>query len=128
MDYHAMSARDTAQAMKTDSKQGLSAREAAARRREYGKNEIHRAKTRGPIRKFLAQFSDVMVIILLVSAAISWVAARISGENGSVDALIILLIVFANAVIGFIQESRAEHAIEALRKLCLLYTSDAADD
>ena len=117
MDYHAMSARDTAQAMKTDSKQGLSAREAAARRREYGKNEIRRAKTRGPIRKFLAQFSDVMVMILLVSAAVSWVAARISGENGSVDALIILLIVFANAVIGFIQESRAEHAIEALRKL-----------
>lgn len=117
MDYHAMSARDVARAMKTDIKQGLSGHEAAARRKAYGKNEIHRGKTRGPIRKFLAQFADVMVIILLISAAVSWVAARISGENGSADALIILLIVFVNAVIGFVQESRAEHAIEALRKL-----------
>lgn len=108
MDYHAMSARDVARAMKTDIKQGLSGHEAAARRKAYGKNEIHRGKTRGPIRKFLAQFADVMVIILLISAAVSWVAARISGENGSADALIILLIVFVNAVIGFVQESRAE--------------------
>ena len=115
--FHALQAAAAVQTLQTDSERGLTRREAAARRAQYGKNEIARGKKRGILRLFFSQFADVMVVILLVSAVVSFVVSRLNGENGSVDALIILAIVTVNAVIGTVQESRAEHAIEALRRL-----------
>ena len=115
--FHAMEGAEAVHLLQSDKEQGLQPGDAAVRLRSYGKNEIRRGKRKNWLQKFLAQFSDVMVIILLVSAAVSYAAARFSGEDGSVDAVIILLIVVVNAVIGTVQESRAEHAIDALRKL-----------
>lgn len=98
-------------------KDGLTDEEAQKRLSEYGANELEEGKKSTLLQKFIAQFKDLMIIVLLVAAAIS---AIVPGENGQrewVDAIIILAVVMINAVMGVIQESKAEQAIEALRQM-----------
>lgn len=96
---------------KTKSQIGLTSKEAKHRLQQYGFNEIKLQSKTPLIIKFLEEFKDLMVIILIVAALI----ALISGE--SKEAFVILFIVLLNAIIGFIQKFRAEKAIEALKKL-----------
>ncbi len=91
--------------------EGLSNLEALARLEKYGYNEIVVKKKRTPLRILLDQFANFLVIILIISTIISFVL----GEEK--DALSILAIVFLMAVLGFVQEYRAEKSIEALKKL-----------
>ena len=81
------------------------------------KNELSDAKKKGIVAKFAAQFSDFMIIILLVAAGISFALTMISGEGDFIDPVIILVIVVLNAVIGVIEESRADNALEALKQM-----------
>jgi Ca2+-transporting ATPase len=90
---------------------GLSAAEAGARLARFGPNAIREAARRSPWRMFLDQFTDFMIIVLIVAAVIS----GLIGE--AADTIAILAIVVLNAVIGFVQEYRAEKAIAALKKL-----------
>jgi len=90
---------------------GLSTAEAAERLRRFGPNQIREAVRRGPWHMFLGQFTDFMILVLLGAAVIS----GFIGE--AADTFAILVIVLLNAVIGFIQEYRAEHAMAALKKL-----------
>ena len=97
---------------------GLSETEARKRLERYGRNELTAEKPVPGWKKFLAQFKDMLVILLLIATAISavlWVVERESALP--YEAIAILAVVLLNAVMGYIQESRAESAVAALRKM-----------
>lgn len=92
---------------------GLSAREAEQRLIEYGPNEIASARKKSPVVLFLRQFKDFMIIVLVGAAILSGFLGELT------DTLVIVAIVILNAVVGFIQEYRAEKAMEALKKMAM---------
>ena len=96
--------------------EGLSSEEAARRLAQVGPNRLKEGKKVSLIRRFFGQMADPMTIILLVAAAISGVTAIYSGESFA-DVIIILSVVVINAVLGVMQESKAEKAIEALQEI-----------
>ena len=109
---------DVAAALDTDVRNGLSEDDARARLSQYGPNELAAEKPPAAWRRFLAQFQDVLVILLLVAALVSAVLWAIERETGlPYEALAILAVVLLNATMGFIQESRAAAAVEALRAM-----------
>lgn len=91
--------------------QGLSNEEAYRRYIEYGPNELKEIKKKSSLLMFFDQFKDFMIIVLMIAAIVSGVIGELS------DTIAILVIVILNAVIGFIQEYRAEKAIEELKKM-----------
>lgn len=95
------------------SRQGLSAQEAARRQDQYGPNELEEKEKRPPWLLFLAQFKDLMILILAGAAILSGVVGDMT------DTIIILVILLLNAVIGFVQEFRAEKAMDALRRMTI---------
>ena len=98
-------------------KEGLSSVEAEQRLAQNGKNALVGAKKVPAILRFLAQFTDPMIIVLLVAAAVSAVFAIVQTEYAElIDSGVILLIVMVNAIIGFVQENKAENALEALKE------------
>ena len=97
--------------LETDSAQGLTAAEAEQRLREIGPNSLTEEKKESFLQKLLNQFKDFMIIILIIASVISGILGEIA------DAIIIIAIVIINAVLGLIQEGRAEKAIEALQKM-----------
>lgn len=103
---------------KTESSQeGLSSEEAQKRREKYGPNKLKEAPKPGLFKKFLTQLKDPMLIILLVAAAVSALTGMLAGENEWAETIIILIVVLLNAILGVIQESKAEAAIEALQTM-----------
>ncbi len=100
------------------SREGLTHAEAKARLEKNGKNALEEAKKRPLILKFLDQFKDLMIIVLLAAAVISGILA-IANEHYEelIDSGLILLIVVVNAIIGLIQEGKAEKSLEALKNL-----------
>ncbi len=116
MNYHTATISDTYLRLKTD-QSGLSNTEIESRQKKYGKNELKQKKRKSVFGLVLNQFKDVMILILILAAAISLVV----GE--STDAIVILIIVLLNALIGFVQEYRAEKAMEALKKMSALHAT-----
>lgn len=98
------------------SENGLSSEQAQQRISEIGKNKLQEGKKKSLIRRFLEQFADPMIIILIAAAVISAITAVIEGEFPT-DVIIIMFVVIVNAVLGVYQESKAEKAIEALQKM-----------
>lgn len=98
------------------SEQGLTTTEAQDRLSKYGKNELEKGKKTSLLQRFLKELADPMIIILIVAAAISGVTAFYEGESFA-DVIIILAVVVINAVLGVVQESKAEAAIEALQEI-----------
>ena len=117
MNWHSISAAEALAQLNVNQKQGLTGQSAAQRQKKYGKNKLAEKKPKSLFLRFLEQFSDFMVIVLLIAAAISFFTARISGDGDYIDSIIILLIVIINAITGVVQESKAEKAIAALKKL-----------
>ncbi len=109
--------------LKTDEKTGLDPEEVQRRLEQYGFNELKEAPKAGWLEKFLDQFRDTLVLILLVATVVSFLLWFYNPEEAAYpyDSIIILLIVLANAVLGFIQESRAEKSLEALKKMAAPY-------
>ena len=108
--------------LKTDLSKGLSSTEAQKRIDEYGANVLKEKKKKSLFIKFLEQFKDAMIIILLVAAAVSFVIAITEGvKHGTwgelFEPILILLIVVLNAVMGVVQESKAEKALDALKNM-----------
>ena len=102
--------------LKTNKENGLSKEEVEKRKKEYGLNELEQKKKKTLIQKFLEQFKDFMIIVLIIAAIVSGVVGVAEGE-GITDTIIILIVVVLNAIIGVVQENKAEKSLEALQKL-----------
>ncbi len=101
-----------------DSRAGLSDAEAGARLARHGRNELQAEPGDPAWKRFLAQFKDVLVILLLVATAISAALWVMEGAHGlPYEALAIFAVVMLNAILGFVQESRAASAVAALRQM-----------
>lgn len=99
------------------SPKGLSTQQAKERLEKYGENVLEEGQKRTLFQKFLDQFKDLMIIILIAASILSIVVSVIEGHPEFHDALIIMIVVFLNAIIGVIQESKAEEAVSALKKM-----------
>ena len=102
----------------SDLSSGLSSSQAAQRKQQYGENRLREKKNKSNLRRFIDQFKDVMILILIAAAAVSFVIACIEGDpEGFFEPVLILLIVVLNAIMGVMQESKAEKALDALKNL-----------
>lgn len=109
---HSQSVEEIRDELDSDINTGLSSEEISKRQEQYGKNGLIEKEKRSWFLRFLDQFKDFMIIILLVAAAISGILLK-----EWVDAIVILVVVIANAIIGIIQEGKAEKSLEALKKM-----------
>ncbi|MDI6655049.1 MAG: calcium-transporting P-type ATPase, PMR1-type [Candidatus Hydrothermarchaeota archaeon] len=109
-DWHSLKVEEVFERLET-SPRGLSAIEAKERLKKFGYNELKEAKKISPFEIFVAQFKNVLILILLAAVAIS------AAIGEAADAAVIFIIVFFAAVLGFVQEYKAERAMEALKKL-----------
>ena len=100
----------------TDQENGLSSKKVEENRAKYGLNELKEKKKESLLQKFIDQFKDFSIIVLIIAAIVSGVVGVMQGE-GFTDTVIILIVVLLNAVIGVAQESKAEKSLEALKKL-----------
>ena len=119
MEFYKQKIDEVIENLKT-SKDGLTDEEAKKRLQKDGYNKLKETKKRGIFLMFLDQFKNVMLIILIISAIVSAFVSLKSGES-MIDTIIILVVVFLNAILGVIQESKAEKAIEALKNMSLPY-------
>ncbi len=116
--YYDVSARDALHALGCGAEAGLSGAEAAARLEQFGENRLRSRAKKGLLRRFLSQFRDTMILILIAAAIVSFVIACVDGSPKEFfEPSLILLIVILNAVLGTVQESRAEQALDALKTL-----------
>lgn len=115
--WHTLSSIEVEKKLNTNFSRGLSSKEAEKRAKVFGKNKLDEKKKVSFISKLIAQFKDFMIIILLIAAVISAIISYVEGSNDYMDSIIIVAIVFFNAMMGIIQENKAEKSLEALRKL-----------
>ena len=107
---------DVEKELKTDVNKGLTSEEVEKRRQTYGLNELKAKKKKSLFQKFLDQFKDFSIIVLIIAAIVSGFVGVAEGE-GVTDTIIILIVVLVNAIIGVTQEAKAEKSLEALQKL-----------
>ena len=100
----------------TSADKGLNQNQVEESAKKYGLNELQEKKKDSLLKKFIAQFKDFSIIVLIIAAIVSGIVGVVEGE-GITDTIIILIVVFLNAIIGIIQESKAEKSLEALKKL-----------
>ena len=115
-DYYKLSVDETLSELNADSA-GLSSERAAERLAQYGPNKLKEAEKPGFWKRFLTQLKDPMLLILLAAAGVSALTGAIAGESEWAETIIILAVVLLNAVLGVLQESKAEAAIEALQTM-----------
>lgn len=109
MEAYSRKAADVVQELQSDAQTGLTEETAAARLGEYGPNKLAEKKKKSLLARFIEQFKDVMILILLVAAVISFVVACVEGDPMEfIEPALIVLIVVLNAVMGLVQESKAE--------------------
>ncbi|MEN6291780.1 MAG: calcium-transporting P-type ATPase, PMR1-type [Methanobacterium sp.] len=111
MKWQKLSVDETLKTLNSDANKGLTEEEAKKRNLKFGLNELVEKEKPGPIRLFLGQFKEILIVILIFAA----IAAYYVGDT--IDAVVILIVVVINAVVGFIQEYRAEKAMEKLKGL-----------
>ena len=115
--WHTMSKEEIARKLNTNTKNGLNENEAKKRLNIYGENILKEKKKESFFKKFIKQFNDFMIITLIIAAIISCILSFLNQSNDYLDSIIIVVIVVFNALIGLIQENKAEKSIEALKKL-----------
>lgn len=102
--------------LETDLEKGLSKEKIEERQEKYGFNELQQVAKKSLFQRFLEQFKDFSIIVLIIAAIVSGIVGVLQGE-GITDTIIILIVVIVNAIIGVAQESKAEKSLEALQKL-----------
>ncbi len=117
MQWHTAEVKEISDKFGTNLHTGLTAEQVKELEERFGKNELAAKKKKTLLQRFLTQLQDFMVIILLIAALISLVLAFVGGEGDFVEPLIILGIVVLNAVLGVVQESKAEQALDALKNM-----------
>lgn len=118
MTPHSRSIEDILHDLDTDAELGLSEKQVLNRQEKYGKNSLTHKENRSLLSRFINQFKDVMILILIAAAIVSFVIAAHSGSvKEFFEPALILLIVVLNAAIGTAQESKAEKALSALKSL-----------
>ena len=116
MKLHTMSAKEAMTYLKS-SKDGLPEKEIQARLSLYGYNELTAKKPRSLLSRFAEQFNDFMILILLGAALLSFLSSLFEGKADFAEPAIILIIVVMNAILGVIQEAKAERSLSMLQKL-----------
>jgi Ca2+-transporting ATPase len=127
-DGYRLDAFEVAGELETDVRRGLSAAEAAARLERYGPNELEAAEKVPKWRKLLAQFADPLIYLLLAALAVSVAAWVADGADGApYEAIVIAAIVVLNGLLGYVQEARAERAVEALQRMAAVTATVVRD-
>ena len=108
--------KDVEKELETNLEKGLSSEEVSKKREKYGFNELKAKKKKTILQRFIDQFKDFSIIILIIAAIVSGIVGVAEGE-GITDTIIILIVVIVNAIIGVTQEAKAEKSLEALQKL-----------
>lgn len=103
--------------LKTDRRSGITKEQVIERRQKYGGNKLEDKPKETMFIKFIKQFNDFMIIILILASIVSAGISYIQGENDYIDSIIIIAIVILNAIMGVVQESKAEKSIEALKEM-----------
>ena len=118
MAFHNQKKEDVLKNLETDELRGLSEEQIAPRVAKYGENKLIDKKKKSMFVRFLEQFKDVMIIILIVAAIVSLVIACIEGDPMEfIEPALIFLIVIMNAIMGLVQENKAEKALNALKNM-----------
>ncbi len=117
VNWHNISKEETAKLLECTPELGLSKKEAAKRQKKYGPNQLEAKKKKNILLRFFSQFKDFMIITLIGAAFISFLVSLLHGELDFVDPVIILFIITLNAILGVLQESKAEKSLEALQKM-----------
>lgn len=115
--WHCFTIEETERKLRTNIHYGLDEEEAKKRREKYGENKLEEQKKESLLKRFIKQFNDFMIIILLIAAVISAVIAKVEGTGDYIDSIIIIAIVVLNSIMGLIQEAKAEKSLEALKKM-----------
>lgn len=115
--WHSSSVEEVFKKLKTNINIGLSEEEAQKRFERYGPNNLKEKKKESIFVKFIKQFNDFMIITLIIAAIISAVVSKLNGEADYIDSIIIVAIVIFNAIMGLVQEQKAEKSLEALKKM-----------
>ena len=115
--WHSSSVEEIAKNLKTNINIGLTDDEAQKRFERYGPNNLKEKKKESIFIKFIKQFNDFMIITLIIAAIISAVVSKLNGEADYIDSIIIVAIVIFNAIMGLVQEQKAEKSLEALKKM-----------
>ncbi len=118
MTAHNEDVKAVVQALQSDPATGLSAEQVREKRGQYGENKLREKKNKTNLQRFAEQFKDAMILILIAAALVSFVIACVEGEPKEFfEPVLILLIVILNAIMGVMQESKAEKALDALKSL-----------
>lgn len=121
MNWYSIPVEDAAKQLDTDLESGLSHSDAAQRLEKYGHNKLNEKPARTFLQRFIDQMKDVMIVILLLAAAISLglsiYHASLGQEADWIEPIVIVLIILVNGILGVVQESKAEAALEALKKM-----------
>ena len=118
MIFHSEPTKNILKAFNSDAAFGLSSTQAKYSLQKYGENRLNERRKKSNLERFFEQFKDVMILILIAAAIVSFVIACIEGNPKEFfEPVLILLIVILNAIMGVIQESKAEKALDALKNL-----------
>ena len=118
MTFHSVQQEEVLKELASDLNRGLSADQVAEKRAQYGENRLREKKKKSTLQRFFDQFKDVMILILIAAAIVSFVIACVDGNPKEFfEPVLILLIVVLNAIMGVMQESKAEKALDALKGL-----------
>ena len=108
---------EVARKLRTNIERGLSKEEAENRKNKHGPNKLEEKKKENILIRFIKEFKDFMIIILVIAAIVSAVVSYIQGQNDYIDSIIIIAIVVLNAIMGLVQEAKAEKSLEALKDM-----------